>query len=82
MLTDFSKLLDSRYQGWFLGAGLGYGYSWPLNERWNLEAEIGVGYSYTRYEKYPCATCGDKEEEGAHHYLGVTKAAINLIYSF
>jgi putative salt-induced outer membrane protein YdiY len=80
--TDFSKLSDSRYQGWFVGAGIGYGYSWILNERWNLEAEIGLGYSYTRYEKYPCADCGDLEEKGNHHYVGVTKAALNLIYVF
>lgn len=80
--TDFSKLSDSRYQGWFVGGGVGYGYSWPLNKSWNLEAEIGLGYSYTRYEKYPCAVCGEKEGEGTHHYLGVTKAALSLIYSF
>ena len=80
--TDFSKLSDFRYQGWFVGTGVGYGYSWILNERWNLEAEIGLGYSYTRYEKYPCANCGDLEEKGEHHYVGVTKAALNLIYVF
>ena len=80
--TDFSKLTDSRFQGWFAGAGIGYGYSWILNEHWNVEAEAGVGYSYTRYEKYPCAQCGDREEKDKHHYLGVTKAALNLIYVF
>ena len=42
--TDFSRLSDSRFQGWFAGAGLAYGYSWILNEHWNLEAEIGFGY--------------------------------------
>lgn len=80
--TDFSKLSDYRYQGWFLGAGLAYGYSWVLSRHWNLEGEIGFGYAYTRYEKYPCAECGDKQGEGKHHYVGPTKAAINLIYSF
>lgn len=80
--TDFSKLSDSRYQGWFAGLGIGYGYSWVLNKHWNLEAEAGLGYSYTRYEKYPCAHCGEVEEEGKHHYVGVTKAALNLIYLF
>lgn len=80
--TDFSKLSDSRYQGWFVGAGVGYGYSWVLDRHWNLEAELGLGYSYTRYEKYPCAECGKMEDKGTHHYVGVTKAAINLIYNF
>ena len=81
--TDFSKLSDRRYQGWMAGAGLAYGYSWMLGKRWNLEAEIGVGYVYTRYDSYPCAKCGTKiEKNKAGHYIGPTKAAINLVYSF
>lgn len=81
--TDFSQLTDYRYQGWFAGAGIGYGYSWILNRHWNLEAEIGLGYSYTRYDKFECAGCGEKVEEGCtHHYVGPTKAALNLIYVF
>lgn len=81
--TDFRKLKDSRYQGWFVGAGVAYGYSWILDRHWNLEAELGVGYSYTRYDKYRCAGCGKKiEEDKPHHYVGPTKAAINLVYLF
>lgn len=81
--TDFSKLSDRRYQGWMAGAGLAYGYSWMLGKRWNLEAEIGVGYVYTRYDSYPCAKCGTKiEKNKAGHYIGPTKTAINLVYSF
>lgn len=81
--TDFSRLGDSRFQGWFAGAGLAYGYSWILNEHWNLEAEIGFGYSYTRFDTFECVGCGRKVEEDAdHHYVGPTKAAINLVYLF
>lgn len=81
--TDFSQLADYRYQGWFAGAGIGYGYSWILGRHWNLEAEIGLGYSYTRYDKFECAGCGEKvEEDRTHHYVGPTKAALNLIYVF
>ena len=81
--TDFSRLGDSRFQGWFAGAGLAYGYSWILNEHWNLEAEIGFGYSYTRFDTFECLGCGRKVEEDAdHHYVGPTKAAINLVYLF
>lgn len=80
--TDFSQLSDNRFQGWFLGGGVGYGYSWPLNKYWSIEAEIGLGYSYVRYDKYPCAECGEKIDKGTHHYVGPTKAAVNLIYSF
>lgn len=80
---DFSQLTDYRYQGWFAGAGIGYGYSWILGRHWNLEAEIGLGYSYTRADKFECADCGEKvEEDRPHHYVGPTKAALNLIYVF
>lgn len=81
--TDYSKISDDRYQGWFAGAGVGYGYSWILGRHWNFEAEAGIGYSYTRYDRYPCAECGTKiEENRPHSYFGITKLALNLIYLF
>ena len=81
--SDFSKLENRRYQGWLAGAGIAYGYSWILGKHWNLEAEIGLGYIYTRFDTYPCADCGRKiAEDGSHHYVGPTKAAINLVYMF
>lgn len=81
--TDARKLKDSRYQGWFVGAGVAYGYAWILGRNWNLEAEIGFGYSYTRYDRFSCIGCGKKIEAGKTHlYLGPTKAAVNLVYLF
>lgn len=81
--TDARKLADTRYQGWFVGAGVAYGYAWALGRHWNLEGEIGLGYSYTRYDRFRCAGCGKKTETGrSHHYVGPTKAAINLVYLF
>lgn len=81
--TDFSRLTDERFQGWFVGAGVGYGYSWILGKHWNFELEIGFGYSYTVYDTFECAGCGKKVEENLeHHYVGPTKAAINLVYLF
>ena len=47
------------------------------------ETEIGLGYAYTRYDRYGCSGCGKKEASGrTHHYVGPTKAAINLVYVF
>ena len=78
-----SQLKDYRYQGWFAGAGVAYGYTWILNRRWNLEAEIGFGWAYTRFDKYRCANCGKKVDSGrVHNYVGPTKAALNLVYVF
>lgn len=81
--TDFSKLSDRRYQGWFAGAGVAYGYSWILGRHWNLEAEIGAGWIYTRYDVFPCAACGTRLASGlSHNYFGPTKAAVNLVFLF
>ncbi|MCM1033547.1 MAG: DUF3575 domain-containing protein [Odoribacter sp.] len=81
--SDFSGLSDKRYQGWSAGLGIGYGYTWMLSKHWSIEAEIAVGWIYTRYDVYPCATCGTKlESNRAHNYVGPTKAAVNLIYVF
>jgi hypothetical protein len=81
--TDFSKLSDYRFQGWFVGAGIGYGYSWILGRHWNIEAEIAVGYAYSRYDRYKCEGCGAKvANDRVHNYVGPTKAAVNLIYEF
>lgn len=81
--TDLSRLSDHRFQGWMAGAGFAYGHTWILSRHWNLEAEIGFGYVYSRYDMFECAGCGKKKETGqSHHYIGPTKAAVNLVYLF
>ncbi len=81
--TDFSKLSDSRFQGWFAGAGIAYGYDWIINSHWNFEAEIGIGYSYSRYDQFRCAGCGRRiREDVPHDYFGITRVALNLVYLF
>lgn len=81
--TNFAALKDARYEGWFVGAGISYGYSWIVNKHWNIEAEIGVGWAYTRSDKFPCTRCGRKLESGkVRQYVGPTKAAVNIVYVF
>lgn len=81
--TDFSRLKNNRYEGWYAGAGIAYGYSWILSRHWNMEAEIGFGWVYSKYDVYPCAVCGHKSESGSvHHYVGPTKIALDLVYVF
>lgn len=81
--SPLKNLSDQRFQGWFAGAGIGYGYDWILNRHWNIEAEIAIGWAYTRYDVYNCAGCGKKVASGRHHnYFGPTKAAINIVYLF
>lgn len=81
--SDFSGLKDHRYQGWAAGAGIGYGYDWVLGIHWNLEFEIGIGWIYTRYDEFPCITCGKAElRNQPHNYFGPTKLALSLEYLF
>lgn len=81
--TNLKYLEDHRVQGWMVGAGVAYGYSWILDKHWNIEAEIGIGWIYTEYDGYKCADCGKKVDPNQHHnYYGPTKAAVNLIYFF
>ena len=81
--SDFSRLTDNRFQGWGVGGGLSYGYAWVLGRHWNIEAEIGIGYIYTRYDEFECRDCGRRmAEDQPHHYVGPTKAAVNLVYVF
>lgn len=81
--TDFRELKEYRRQGWMVGAGIAYGYSWIIDRHWNFEAEIGIGWIYTRYDTYRCADCGKKVKANTpHNYFGPTKAAINFVYTF
>ena len=81
--TDFRNLKNHRYQGWYTGLGVAYGYSWILAKHWNFEAELGLGWIYTRYDVFPCEKCVTKiAKNKAHNYVGPTKAALNLVYVF
>ena len=81
--SDFRKLRDRRYEGWGVGAGVAYGYAWPVHPHWNIEAEIGIGWIYTRFDSYPCRDCGRKiDDNRTHNYVGPTKAAVNIVYLF
>lgn len=81
--NDFGRLKDTRVQGWYVGIGAGYGYTWILSRHWSLEAEFAFGWAYSRYDRYPCATCGRKiESNKPHNYVGPTKVALNIVYEF
>ncbi len=76
------ELKDNRYQGYFYGAGISYGYQWILSNRLNLEASIGGGYARIKYEQYPCTSCGNMLKEGYYNYWGVTRATLSLLFFF
>ena len=78
----FSKLKENRYEGWLTGVGISYGYHWLLSKHWNIETSIGLGYEFIRYKQYGCEWCAQLKGKGNHHYIGPSKAAINLVYLF
>ena len=80
--TDFSVLKDKRYQGYAYGGGVAYGFAFMLSEHINLELEAGFGYMYLDYDVFDCGNCGRRIGDGNHHYIGPTKAAINLVFVF
>jgi hypothetical protein len=75
-------LKPNRYEGWFLGGGLGVGYEYPLAKHWNVGAEIGLGYTYINYKKYACERCGVQKDDGDYHYIGVSRLGLSIIYIF
>lgn len=81
--NDFSQLTDYRYQGYFAGGGFTVGSAMALGRHVNFELEIGLGYAYALYDKFQCVDCGRKLETGVPvHYIGPTKAGINIVYVF
>ncbi len=73
---------DNRYEGWFVGGGLGIGYEWVLSRHWNLGAEIGGGYTYLEYKKYNCEVCSRETDNDHYNYFGVNRLGLSIIYVF
>ena len=75
-------MTDNRFDGWLLGAGVGYGYAVVLSRHFNLEFELGVGYAYMEYDKYDWTSDKLLSRNDNHHYFGITKLNIGLSYLF
>lgn len=52
----YKGLENHRYEGYYYGAGLVYGYQWLLGKRWSIEAALGLGYVRAHYDRYECPT--------------------------
>lgn len=78
LTTDENK--GRHIEGWYVGAGITYGYQWMLARHWNLEASIGIGYAYSPYKLY--GRCDRIIEDKNAHYFGPTKIALSIMYVF
>ncbi len=80
MMTNDGVMKARHVEGWYVGAGLTYGYQWMLSKRWNLEAEIGAGYAYSPLKLY--GRCNTLIEEKKISYFGLTKVGLSIMYMF
>jgi hypothetical protein len=78
--ADRDGIYTNSFEGWFIGAGVSYGYHWLLGRRFSMEFTLGIGYAYLDYEKSRCTECKKKLGEGVSHYFGPTRAGISLVY--
>ena len=74
------ELKNARSQGWAAGAGITYGYAWPISRRWNMEFTLGLGWWYTEYDRFESRTCGLFQETVARHAFGPTALGLSFIY--
>ena len=71
-----------RYDGYGFGAGVSFGWTYPMASRWNFEWEVGVAGLWTSYDKSVCKACGYTYGREHKWYLVPHKVAVNLIYLF
>lgn len=67
-------------EGWYVGAGVTYGYQWMLSRHWNLEGSVGVGYVYSPLTYY--GRCQQTIDRRTLHYVGPTNAQLSFMYVF
>lgn len=70
----------SRSEGWAAGAGITYGYAWPISRRWNMEFTIGVGFWYSEYDSYESRPCGLFQGSNISKVIGPTDLGLSFIY--
>ena len=73
-------LSAARIQGWAVGAGLTYGYAFPIARRWNMELTVGYGLWYTEYDQFESRKCGLFQQSVGRLALGPATAGISFIY--
>ncbi|MDL2319580.1 DUF3575 domain-containing protein [Alistipes sp. OttesenSCG-928-B03] len=78
----WERLENNRFEGWMVGGGVSYGYSWYLAPHWNLEATIGAGYIYLDMKRFECGECGQELGKETKHYFGPTKFGLTFTYFF
>lgn len=75
-----TDLKGSRVQGWAVGAGVTYGYAFPIARRWNMELTLGYGIWYTEYGQYESRKCGLFQQDVQKWALGPTALGVSFMF--
>lgn len=80
---NISNIWDSyRYDGYGAGAGLSFGWTYPMAPRWNFKWEVGVAGLWTSYDKFVHKKAGYKFGHEYGWHIIPHKVAVNLVYLF
>lgn len=75
-----SIMEESRIQGWAAGAGITYGYAFPIARRWNLELTAGLGGWYTAHDQFEGRKCGLFQQRVDKLAFGPTALGVTFVY--
>jgi hypothetical protein len=78
--TPYLDLSDSRSEGWAAGAGITYGFAFPVARRWNIEFTAGLGYWYSAYDQFESRKCGLFQQTVQKHAIGLSSLGVSFIY--
>lgn len=79
--VKFLGMADRRYEGSLYGAGVAYGYRWPVGKRWSVEATAALGYLRSDYERYVWKRCSRYLGRGHKNYFGPTKIGVSFCFA-
>lgn len=71
-----------RHQGWGAGLGLGVGYSWMFNDRWNLEFGVAGWGGWCSERTWPKMNSQDKVEPVGRWFILPDEVVIGVSYVF
>ena len=77
----FLGMNERRYEGNLYGAGVAYGYLWPVGNRWSIEATVGLGYLRSDYDRYVWRRCGKFLGKGYKNYIGPTRIGVSVRFT-
>lgn len=75
-------LSNYRYNGYGVGAGVSFGWTYPVAPRLNFEWELGVAALWASYDKSVCKACGYNYGREHRWYFMPHKISASLVYLF